>query len=59
MQDISFKGYAKRIFWVVFGLLIAAYGVGMTVTAELGVSPWLFSVRVLHLKCQNFLVSKL
>ena len=40
MQDISFKGYAKRIFWVVFGLLIAAYGVGMTVTAELGVSPW-------------------
>ena len=40
MQDISFKGYAKRIFIVTFGLLLAAYGVGLTVTAELGVSPW-------------------
>ena len=40
MQDISFKGYAKRIFIVTFGLVFAAYGVGLTVTAELGVSPW-------------------
>ena len=40
MQDISFKGYAKRIFIVTFGLIWAAYGVGLTVTAELGVSPW-------------------
>ena len=40
MQDISFKGYAKRIFIVTFGLVFAAYGVGLTVTANLGVSPW-------------------
>ena len=40
MQDISLKGYAKRIFIVTFGLVIAAYGVGLTVTAGLGVSPW-------------------
>ena len=40
MQGISFKGYAKRIFVVTFGLIFAAYGVGLTVTAELGVSPW-------------------
>ena len=40
MQDISFKNYAKRIFIVTFGLVFAAYGVGLTVTAELGVSPW-------------------
>ena len=40
MQDISFKGYAKRIFIVTFGLVFAAYGVGLTVTAGLGVSPW-------------------
>ena len=40
MQDISFKGYAKRVFIVTFGLIFAAYGVGLTVTAELGVSPW-------------------
>ncbi|MBQ6895886.1 MAG: hypothetical protein IJN69_01590 [Oscillospiraceae bacterium] len=40
MRDISFKGYAKRIFIVTFGLVFAAYGVGLTVTAELGVSPW-------------------
>ena len=40
MQDVSFKGYAKRIFIVTFGLIFAAYGVGLTVTAELGVSPW-------------------
>ncbi len=40
MQDISWKSYAKRIFIVTFGLVFAAYGVGLTVTAELGVSPW-------------------
>ena len=40
MQDISFKGYAKRVFIVTFGLIFAAYGVGLTVMAELGVSPW-------------------
>ena len=40
MQDISFKGYAKRVFIVTFGLIFAAYGVGLTVTVELGVSPW-------------------
>ena len=40
MQEISLKGYAKRIFIVTFGLVLAAYGVGLTVTAELGVSPW-------------------
>lgn len=40
MQDISLKGYAKRVFIVTFGLVFAAYGVGLTVTAGLGVSPW-------------------
>jgi len=40
MQDLSLKGYAKRIFIVTFGLVFAAYGVGLTVTAQLGVSPW-------------------
>ena len=40
MQDLSLKGYIKRIFIVTFGLVFAAYGVGLTVTAELGVSPW-------------------
>lgn len=40
MQDISFKGYIKRVFIVTFGLVFASYGVGLTVTAGLGVSPW-------------------
>ena len=40
MQDISFKGYIRRIARVTFGLVFAAYGVGLTVTAGLGVSPW-------------------
>ena len=40
MQDISFKGYIRRIAIVTFGLVFAAYGVGLTVTAGLGVSPW-------------------
>ena len=40
MRDVSLKGYSKRVFVVVFGLVFAAYGVGLTVTAGLGVSPW-------------------
>ena len=40
LKEISFKGYAARIFVTTFGLVFAAYGVGLTVTAGLGVSPW-------------------
>lgn len=40
MYSMSLKNYAKRILTVTFGLVFASYGVGLTVTAELGVSPW-------------------
>ncbi len=40
MTEVSFKGYVKRFFVTFFGLVFAAYGVGLTVTAGLGVSPW-------------------
>lgn len=40
MTEVTLKGYAKRFFVTFFGLVFAAYGVGLTVTAKLGVSPW-------------------
>lgn len=40
LKEVSFKGYAVRFFVTFFGLVFASYGVGLTVTAELGVSPW-------------------
>lgn len=40
LREISFKGYAARFFVTFFGLVFAGYGVGLTVTAGLGVSPW-------------------
>ena len=40
LREVSFKGYAIRFFVTFFGLVFAAYGVGLTVTAQLGVSPW-------------------
>lgn len=40
LREVSFKGYTVRILVTTFGLVFAAYGVGLTVTAGLGVSPW-------------------
>ena len=40
LKEVSFKGYLVRLFVTFFGLVFAAYGVGLTVTAQLGVSPW-------------------
>ncbi len=34
------KRYIKRFAMMIFGLMIAAYGVSMTVTSNLGISPW-------------------
>ena len=39
-MDLSVKGYIKRIFWVVVGLALSAYGIGMTIYADLGLAPW-------------------
>ena len=39
-MDLSFKGYIKRIFWVLLGQAISAYGIGMTIFADLGLAPW-------------------
>lgn len=40
MKDLSFKGYIKRILLVIFGLALSAYGIGMTIYADLGLAPW-------------------
>lgn len=39
-SKISAKGYIKRFFMLTAGLLIAAYGICMTVNSQLGISPW-------------------
>lgn len=39
-MDLSVKGYIKRVFWVVVGLALSAYGIGMTIYADLGLAPW-------------------
>ena len=36
----SVKGYLKRFVMLTAGLLIAAYGICMTVNSQLGISPW-------------------
>ena len=36
----SLKGYLKRLVMLSVGLLIAAYGICMTVNSQLGISPW-------------------
>ncbi|MBR2028940.1 MAG: hypothetical protein IKA10_08155 [Oscillospiraceae bacterium] len=36
----SIKGYIKRFVMLTAGLLIAAYGICMTVNSQLGISPW-------------------
>ena len=36
----SVKGYIKRFVMLTAGLLIAAYGICMTVNSQLGISPW-------------------
>ena len=40
MKELSFKSYIKRVFWVVLGLALSAYGIGMTIYADLGLAPW-------------------
>lgn len=40
MKDLSVKGYIKRIILVVAGLALSAYGIGMTIYADLGLAPW-------------------
>ncbi|MBQ6895888.1 MAG: hypothetical protein IJN69_01600 [Oscillospiraceae bacterium] len=40
MKDLSFKGYIKRVLMVVVGLALSAYGIGMTIYADLGLAPW-------------------
>ncbi len=40
MKDLSIKGYVKRIAIVVAGLALSAYGIGMTISADLGLAPW-------------------
>lgn len=40
MKEISVKNYIKRILLVVFGLALSAYGIGMTIYADLGLAPW-------------------
>ena len=39
-SKISVKGYIKRFIMLTAGLLIAAYGICMTVNSQLGISPW-------------------
>ena len=36
----SAKGYLKRFIALTVGLLIASYGICMTVNSGLGISPW-------------------
>jgi uncharacterized membrane protein YczE len=36
----SVKGYIKRFIMLTAGLMIAAYGICMTVNSQLGISPW-------------------
>ena len=39
-SKISARGYLKRFIMLTAGLLIAAYGICMTVNSQLGISPW-------------------
>lgn len=39
-MDTTIKGYTKRFTILILGLAFAAYGVGLTVNANLGLSPW-------------------
>ena len=40
MKDTTVKGYIKRVLWVLIGQAISAYGIGMTIFADLGLAPW-------------------
>ncbi len=40
MKDVSAKNYVKRIVTVILGLALSAYGIGMTINADLGLAPW-------------------
>lgn len=40
MKEISVKNYIKRVMLVIIGLALSAYGIGMTIYADLGLAPW-------------------
>lgn len=40
MKELSVRNYIKRIILVVLGLALSAYGIGMTIYADLGLAPW-------------------
>ncbi|MBE6895322.1 MAG: hypothetical protein E7483_06975 [Ruminococcaceae bacterium] len=40
MKIKTVKDYIKRILLVVIGLALSAYGIGMTIYADLGLAPW-------------------
>ena len=40
MKEISVKNYIKRVVLVIIGLALSAYGIGMTIYADLGLAPW-------------------
>lgn len=40
MKELSVKNYIKRVVLVVIGLALSAYGIGMTIYADLGLAPW-------------------
>lgn len=40
MKKTTIYNYIKRIALVVFGLALSAYGIGMTIYADLGLAPW-------------------
>jgi uncharacterized membrane protein YczE len=39
-MELSFKNYAKRFVSLMFGFVLCAYGIALTVNAHLGLSPW-------------------
>lgn len=49
-SKVSVKGYIKRFIMLTAGLLIAAYGICMTVNSQLGISPWDVFAQGLALK---------
>lgn len=53
-SKISVKGYIKRFIMLTAGLLIAAYGICMTVNSQLGISPWDVFAQGLAFKLSEF-----
>ena len=40
MKNTSINSYIKRVMLVILGLALSAYGIGMTIYADLGLAPW-------------------